>query len=93
MRIGIRELRSNLAEILDEVDKGTVVTITKHGRPRATIQPIVDEDEVIARGIQEGWLSAGPGFLNPRQDRRPKHTIRLPPGVTVEQLIDEDRGE
>ena len=40
MEVGIRELRTNLAAIMDEVDKGTVVTITHHGKPRATIKPV-----------------------------------------------------
>ena len=94
MNVGIRELRNNLAAILDAVDKGEVVTITHHGTPRATIQPIEAKVETpIERGIREGWIHPGANFYTPRADRRPK--VFLPPGVgaKVMEALLEDREE
>ena len=94
MEIGIRELRTNLATILDEVDKGTVVTITHHGKPRATIQPVAGaEESVVERGIREGWLSVGPGYYDKskRGDRRPAMTAKSLPGVRLDDVIAADR--
>jgi prevent-host-death family protein len=94
MEVGIRELRTNLAAIMDEVDKGTVVTITHHGKPRATIQPVAaPEESVVERGIREGWLSVGPGYYDKskRGDRRPAMTAKSLPGVRLDDVIAADR--
>ncbi len=72
MEIGIRELRNNLASVMEAVDQGTVVTITHHGRPRATIRPVVETDtELIERGVREGWLERAQGSSLSRAERRP----------------------
>lgn len=93
MEVGIRELRTNLAAIMDEVDKGAVVTITHHGKPRATIRPVghADAESPVERGIREGWLSVGPGFREPREDRRPRHVGQLPAGVSIDDVLADDR--
>jgi len=45
--VPVREFRSNLAELLDEVaDRREHVTITRHGRPSAVVVPI-DEYEAL----------------------------------------------
>jgi prevent-host-death family protein len=73
MEVGIRELRNNLASIMEAVDQGTVVTITHHGAPRATIRAVVESDaEVIERAVREGWLTRATGSTIPRRDRRPR---------------------
>lgn len=92
MDVGIRELRSNLASILEQVEQGTVVTITRHGRPLATINPAVTREETpIERGIREGWITVGPGFYNKRRDRRPRVTIRGAQAKAVLEALREDR--
>ena len=93
MEVGIRELRSNLAAIMDEVDKGTVVTIVHHGKLRATIQPAepVKTESVVERGIREGWLTVGPGFYDKRRDRTPRVTLSVEHGRLVWEALMEDR--
>ena len=92
MEVGIRELRSNLASILEAVDKGTVVTITHHGTPRATIQPIAaPEETVFERGVREGWLTLGPNFYSPRANRRPTVVLSPEASKRVWEAFMEDR--
>jgi prevent-host-death family protein len=38
--IGAFEIKTHLSKILDEVEKGEQITITKHGRPVAKLVPI-----------------------------------------------------
>lgn len=92
MDVGIRELRSNLARILDEVDKGTVVTITHHGRPRATLQAVTARAETpIERAIREGRIVPGPNFSSPRADRRPRVGMSRSDGRRAWAALMEDR--
>lgn len=40
-RIGIREAKDHLSEVIEEVErKGEVVLITRHGRPVARVSPV-----------------------------------------------------
>jgi prevent-host-death family protein len=92
MEVGIRELRSNLAAIMDAVDKGTVVTITHHGTPRATIQPVKAKVEsAVERGIREGWLHPGANFGTRRRNRRPTRYLTKEEGRAAWAALMEDR--
>jgi prevent-host-death family protein len=42
-RVGIRALRQQLSRVVDAVERGEVVEITRSGRPVARIAPIADE--------------------------------------------------
>lgn len=60
--VPVRELRSRLAELLDEVaDRREHVTVTRHGRPAAVLVPI-DEYEALEETAEilsdEGTLAA-----------------------------------
>lgn len=48
-RVGVRELRQNLSVYLRRVRAGEALEVTERGRPVATLQPIVDADDAIAR--------------------------------------------
>lgn len=64
--VPVREFRSHLAELLDEVaDRREHVTVTRHGRPAAVLFPVAEYealegtaeiigDEVTLRVIQRG---------------------------------------
>ena len=92
MEVGIRELRNNLAAIMAAVDEGTVVTITHHGTPRATIQPVKAKVETgIERGIREGWLHPGPNFGKRRIGRRPRIEITEEQSRQIWAAFMEDR--
>jgi len=66
--VGAYEAKTHLPRLLDEVEKGERITITKHGRPVAVLVPAsaagrVDADAALARirelrrGITLGGLS------------------------------------
>jgi prevent-host-death family protein len=92
MEVGIRELRSNLASILDAVDKGEVVTITHHGAPRATLHPVHTRVETgVERGMREGWLHPGPKAHARRTTRRPTAFLTKKQGRQAWEALMRDR--
>jgi prevent-host-death family protein len=73
-RVGVRELRQNLSVYLRRVRSGETLEVTERGRPVATLQPIVDPDDPLARLAARGVpLRRGAGNL-----------AELPPPVKVE---------
>jgi len=44
-QIGAFEAKTHFSSLLDEVENGEQITITKHGRPVAKIVPINDTDQ------------------------------------------------
>lgn len=38
--VGVYDLKANLSSVLEEVIAGRIVTITRHGHPIASIQPL-----------------------------------------------------
>ena len=75
--IGAYEAKTHLPRLLDEVEKGERITITKHGRPVAVlippgIGPVPDPDSLL------------------RQMRALRKLNRLG-GVTIRELIEEGR--
>lgn len=38
--VGVYDLKANLSSVLEEVLAGRIVTITRHGHPIASIQPL-----------------------------------------------------
>ena len=38
--VGVYDLKAHLSSVLEEVMAGRIVTITRHGRPIASIQPL-----------------------------------------------------
>ena len=80
-RVGVRELRQNLSVYLRRVRRGETLEVTERGRPVATLQPIVDPDDPVARLAARGIrLRRGAGNL-----------AELPPPVraTLERPLSE----
>jgi prevent-host-death family protein len=75
--VGAYEAKTRLAELLDEVEAGHSLTITRHGRPVAILTPLRG-----AAGDRRAAIDAL------REARRGVRLGRL----TVRQLIDEGRG-
>jgi prevent-host-death family protein len=48
-RVGVRELRQNLSVYLRRVKAGQSLEVTEHGRPVARLEPLVPENDPIAR--------------------------------------------
>lgn len=75
--VGAYEAKTHLPRLLDEVEKGERITITKHGRPVAVLVPpdtasVLDVDAVMAR------------FREFRKGNRLG-------GLSIRELIDEGR--
>lgn len=77
--VGAFQAKTQLSQLLDEVEKGEAVTITRHGRPIAVLSP-------VARGqpakTGKEWLA---------EVKRLRKGITLGGTVAVRQLIDEGR--
>ena len=75
------EAKARLSELLDRVEKGEQLTITRHGKPIAQLGPVVDTEAVARRrAAVESWIRY-----------RDEHNITLGPGLTIKQLINEGR--
>lgn len=77
--VGAFQAKTQLSQLLDQVEKGEAVTITRHGRPVAVLAPIED-----SRRKKSGkqWL---------REVKKLRKGIALGNAVTIRQLIDEGR--
>ncbi len=89
--VPVREFRSHLAALLDDVaDRREHVTITRHGRPSAVVVPvdeyealeetaeILSDDDTLA-SIRRGLDDLAAGDLVPlEQVRREMHTRERP---------------
>jgi prevent-host-death family protein len=75
--VGAFDAKTHLSELLDRVQAGEEIVITRRGKPVARLSPIVDEkpdfDEIVKR-FQE--LRKG---------------VTLPEGMTIKDLISEGR--
>jgi prevent-host-death family protein len=76
-KIGTYQLKTHLAEVLDAVEHGQTVIVTRHGKAIARILP----DTTEQRDRVDKAVEALRNF--PR--------TRLPKGVTIRDLIEEGR--
>jgi prevent-host-death family protein len=77
--VGAFDAKTNLSQLLDRVEKGETVVITRHGTPIARLTPYTSEidREKVRKAIQElKAMSKGQ---------------RLPPGMTIKDMINEGR--
>jgi len=88
--VPVREFRSHLADLLDEVaDRREHVTITRHGRPSAVVVP-VDEyqaleetaeilsDDATLAAIRQGLDDLARDDVVPLEQVREEHAAREP---------------
>ncbi len=77
--IGAFEAKTHLSELLDRVEQGEKITITRHGVPTAMLVPVTEtkrkltHDEILA------------GF------RELRKTIKPDPSMSIRDMIDEGR--
>jgi prevent-host-death family protein len=76
--VGAYEAKTHLAELLDRVERGERITITRHGRPVAELIPSTGAPDVTVDEAIRG-LSAF----------RTEHTLGQ--GLTIRALISEGR--
>jgi prevent-host-death family protein len=78
-RVGAYEAKTHLAQLLDEVERGETITITRHGVPVAKLVP---PDGAARRDVDElidEWLRY-----------RAEHNLRLD-GLSIREMIEEGR--
>lgn len=76
--IGAYEAKTHLSELLDRVERGERLTITRHGKPVALLVPVPGApDRTVDEAIQD--------ILAERRGRR------LGPELSVRDLIQEGR--
>ncbi|MDR0945980.1 MAG: type II toxin-antitoxin system prevent-host-death family antitoxin [Bifidobacteriaceae bacterium] len=73
--LGSYEAKTHFSQMLDQVERGGTVTITKHGRPVAVVSPV------------DGAKPDGAGVVAALQ--RARKGVKL--GASVRELIDEGR--
>ena len=77
--VGVYDLKTHLSEVLNEVEAGRQVTVTRHGHPIVRLSPVsTPTKEQRRQAIEE--IKALRKTLKP-----------LPPGVTIESLYKEGR--
>ncbi len=88
--VPVREFRSNLAELLDEVaDRREHVTVTRHGRPAAVLVPIDEyraleetaeilSDDDTLRAIRDGLDDLAEDAVVTLEQVRADHASRAP---------------
>ena len=76
-KIGTYQLKTHLAEVLEEVENGQSVIVTRHGKPIARITPNKRADDQQTKRAVDALLNF---------PRTP-----LPRGLTIRRLIEEGR--
>ncbi|MBS1843433.1 MAG: type II toxin-antitoxin system prevent-host-death family antitoxin [Actinobacteria bacterium] len=84
--VGIRELKDRASSIIDRVEEGEAITVTKHGRPVARIVSTATPPHLAAM-IADGSVRApeGPRYLPPKP-ARPRGT-----GKSAAEYVSEGR--
>ena len=86
-RVGVRELRQNLSVYLRRVRRGEKLEVTERGQPVALLQPIVADDDCLARLEARGLpVRRGAGNL---ADLPPPGSVKLDRPLT--DVLDESR--
>ena len=83
-RMGIRELRDNLKETIEDVaNNGEIIEVTKHGRPVARVVPVVNSG-AINWDTNGAWTALNK-LREQLKDEWPKE-------VSAQNIIDDVRG-
>jgi len=59
MSVGAYDAKSRLSELLDRVEKGEQIVITRHGKPIARLVPEGGHDKVAARAAVARLVALG----------------------------------
>lgn len=79
--VGAFDAKTRFGDLLDRVERGEVIVITRHGHPVARLVPFDETvDRERAQAAVERLMTFGEG-----------EDIRLPKGVSIEDLINEGR--
>lgn len=78
--VGAYEAKTHLPRLLEEVEHGESITITRRGFPVARLVPADGENGGERREAVEAMLEFGR-----------KHNLKLPEGMTIREMIEEGR--
>jgi prevent-host-death family protein len=84
--IGIRQLKNETSAVVEQVERGEVVTVTRRGRPVARIVPVGMEPG-IARLVEAGRVR-----WSGRRPTLPRPVPLDGDGPTAAEIVIEDRG-
>lgn len=84
--IGIRQLKNEASALIDQVEHGEVLTITRRGKPVARVVP-AGMAPGLARLVEEGRVR-----WSGRRARLPQPVELRGDGPTAADLVIEDRG-
>lgn len=76
--VGAYEAKTHFIELLDKVERGETVIITRHGAPIARLVPVARSADDAAAAMEE--------LHRFRRERRPRLD-----GITIRELIEEGR--
>ncbi len=79
--VGAFEAKTHLARLLDEVEHGATITITRHGRPVALLSPADRPDRRKIAELIRSW-----------EEYRDREGISLD-GLSIDEMIAEGRKE
>jgi prevent-host-death family protein len=90
IRIGVREAKIHLSQLLEDVQKGREIIITNHGKPVGKIIPVPQESLSLADRIEklerQGWIEP----LRAKEERRLPSPLPLPDEI-AQRYLKEDR--
>jgi prevent-host-death family protein len=90
IRIGVREAKIHLSQLLEDVQNGREIIITNHGKPVGKIIPVPQESLSLADRIEklerQGWIEPRKG----KEERRPPSPLPLPDEI-AQRYLKEDR--
>ena len=75
-QVGVYEAKTHLPRLLDEVEQGATITITRHGRPIARVVPVRGRRRSVGEAIEA------------IREFRKGHRLD---GITTRELIEEGR--
>ncbi|HEX5368948.1 MAG TPA: type II toxin-antitoxin system prevent-host-death family antitoxin [Dehalococcoidia bacterium] len=75
-QVGVYEAKTQLPRLLDSVEKGEVITITRHGKPVARLVPVRANRMTVDEAIEA------------MREFGKRHSLD---GLTIRELIDEGR--
>lgn len=52
-RVGVHDAKTQLPRLLDEVERGASITITRHGKPIARLVPVEAPKRTVEQAVEE----------------------------------------
>lgn len=78
--VGAFEAKTHLAQLLDEVERGERVTITRHGKAVALLVPLGETHRPNVSETIRKW-----------REYQEAHDVALGPDVTIRELVEAGR--